>query len=86
MHGLGNVAYGQSIGMNDRIAAGEVVLDEFVEMAVEHLLRHASPGLEVEFRLIQPAAEPLTVLGNESGHQPADDDGGYQDQSIQQAT
>ena len=55
LHGVGNVLNGCTVGVKDGVATGEVVLDEFVEIALEELICDVLPRFQVKPGLIQAA-------------------------------
>lgn len=75
-----------ALGMERRVLAGEMILDEPAQVPVEGLVRDLLPGGEVEARLIQPPAEPLAVLSDEARDEPARDDRTDEQEPIKETT
>jgi len=86
LHGREQRADDGAFGVKLRIAALEVVADQPLDITLVVLLSKALPWLEVEPRLIEPAAEPLAILRDEAWHEPACDHGAYEQQSIEQSS
>ena len=74
-----------AFGVKRRIAALEVIADEALDVALVILVGELLPGREIEPCLIEPAAEPLAVLGDEARHEAAGDHGAHQQQSVEQS-
>src|SRR5215470_6258157 len=85
LHSCDQRADDGAFGMKRGIAALEVVADQPLDVTLVVLLSEALPRLEVEPRLIEPAAEPLAILCDEPWHEPACDHGAYEEQSIEQS-
>ena len=77
---------GGALRMKSRVATRQVILNEQREIAVKILVSDLLPGGEIEPRLVESTAEPLDVLRDEARHEAACDDGGEQQQPIDQAT
>lgn len=71
-----------AFGVERRIPAGEVVLDQLAQITVVVLVRDLLPRRKVEARLIEAAAQPLAILRDEPRDEAARDDGTYQQEPI----
>jgi hypothetical protein len=74
-----------TLGVEGGITARQVILNELHEIAVKILISDLLPGSEIELRLIESTTEALDVLGNKARHETAGNDGGEQQQSVDQA-
>src|SRR5215469_17059933 len=75
-----------TLRMERWVPAREVVLDQLVQISLEVLIGDFLPRPEVEPRLIEPAAEPLPVLGDEPRHQAARHDGADEEHPVKQSS
>src|SRR5437762_9281663 len=62
-----------------------MILDQRPDIAVMELVGEPLPGLEVEPRLIEAAAEALPILRNETRDETAGDHRAHHQQSVEQA-
>ena len=61
-------------------------MNQLVDVAVIELVGELLPRLEVEFRLVEAAAEPLAILRNEAGDETSAHCGGYQHYPVEQSS
>jgi hypothetical protein len=85
MHGLDQRADHGALGVKLRVAAIEVILDQFLDVALMELIGEPLPGLEIEPSLIEPAPESLPILRDETGDEASGHHRAYQQQSVEQA-
>jgi hypothetical protein len=75
-----------AFGMEGRIRAVQVILDQLLQITVMILIGELLPRFKIEARLVEATAETLAVLGDEAGHKPAGHDRADQKQPIQKPT
>jgi hypothetical protein len=68
-----------------RIFAGQVILDQLVEIALVELVGDSLPGFEIESGLIESTSQALAVLRDEAWHQTPGYDGARYQQPIEQS-
>ena len=73
-----------AFGMESLIATGEVILNQFGQTPVMLLVGELLPRCEIKRGLIESSAQALAVLGDESGDKAAGNDGGDQQDSIEE--
>lgn len=75
-----------ALGMESRILAGDVILDEPGQIAVEILVCDPLPGREIQPGLVEHASQTLPVLRDEARHQAARHHGADEQQAINEST
>ena len=86
LHGGDERAERGTLGMEGGILAREVVLDELAQIAVEPLVGDLLPGLQVQPRLVEHAAQTLPVLRDEARHEAAGDYRADEEHTINEST
>lgn len=85
LHGGEKILDDGAFGMEGRVATREVIPDQFGQTSVVLLVGELLPGRKIERGLIESAAQALAILGDESRYQTAGDDGGNQQDSIEES-
>jgi hypothetical protein len=71
--------------MKRRVLAGQVVLNQLSQIAVEALVGDLLPGGKIQARLIEATAEALSILCDEPGHEAACHHGTDEEEPVKES-